>query len=72
MLAAVALQGAAAVAAGVVAVASLVAVCVVGMRIQKHVIQMYPVRARAMLDAHLEPADGDLVWVYGMTTPGGP
>jgi hypothetical protein len=70
ILALVVLGGVAAVAAGAVAVVSIVACCVLGFRIQKRIVRMYPVRARAMLDAHLEPADGDLIWVYGMTTPG--
>jgi len=70
LLAAVVFKGSMAIVSGVVSLGALIAACVIGSRIQKHIIRMYPLRARMMLDAHLEPKDGDLVWVYGMTTPG--
>jgi len=64
------LKGTAAIISGVVAFVSLIAIFVIAIRLQKHVIARYPIRARSMLDSHLKPDDGELVWVYGMTTLG--
>lgn len=70
MLAVAAFEGAIErILSGVIAVAALIGACFFGTRIQKQVIQAYPVLAQMMLSAHLEPDDEELTWVYGMTAP---
>ena len=53
----------------VIAVIGIIAFFVLLFAIRKRVIASYPIRAQATLGAHLEPGEGDLVWVYGKSGP---
>ena len=69
MCAIVVFQGVLTVVSGCLALAGVIVMCVALARIQKAVVGSYPIRAQMMLGAHLQPDDGELVWVYGMTAP---
>jgi len=70
MLAAVVFKGGLErILAGLIAIAALIGACFFGARIQKQVIQAYPVLAQMMLSGHLQSEDEELTWIYGMTAP---